>query len=816
MNRLALAMVAGLAAACAANAQETAMTADPYQWMEEVEGAKPLAWVKEQNARTEGELAGTPQFKQLEGDIRTILDSDAKIPYVEKIGDFYYNLWKDKDHARGVWRRTTLAEYRKPNPAWETVLDIDALNAAEKETWVWHGADCRKPDETRCLIALSRGGSDADVTREFDLTTKTWVEGGFYRPAAKGGLSWIDADTVYVYSDFGAGSLTTSGYPRIVKQWKRGTPLASAKLVYEGKPDDMYIAAMHDATPGFERDFVSRTLAFYNDELYLRTKDGAHACTSEVGAGCSGASGTLIKVDAPNSAQKSVQREWLGLELREPWTVGGKTYKAGSFLVTRFEDFMAGKRDFDVLFEPTDSTSLAGATLTRHHIVLNVLDDVKNRLSVLTHADGKWTSVPLQVGDSAFGAISASAVDSDDSDALWLTVTDYLTPTTLLLADAAAPAKVEPLKTMPAFFDASHDVIEQHFAISKDGTRVPYFMVRPKDLAYDGSTPTLLYGYGGFEISMTPGYSGGVGKGWLEKGGVYVVANIRGGGEYGPRWHQAALKANRHKAYEDFAAVAQDLTAKKVTSPAHLGIQGGSNGGLLMGNMLTQYPQLFGAIVVQVPLLPHYVPGEGRLWLERGGVYVVANIRGGGEYGPRWHQAALRDQRPRAYEDFAAVARDLVARGITAVPHLGIEGGSNGGLLVGNMLTQYPELFGAVVCAVPLLDMKRYTKLLAGASWVAEYGDPDKPEDWAFLQGFSPYHNLRDGVATPPVLFLTSTRDDRVHPGHARKMAAKMLAAGADVLSYENIEGGHGAAANNAQTAFNQALIHAFLREKLT
>ncbi len=671
------------------------MTDDPYQWLEEVEGARPLAWVKERNARTEAELAATAQFRQLEADIRTILDSDAKIPYVEKIGDFYYNLWKDKDHARGVWRRTTLAEYRKPNPTWETVLDIDALNAAEQETWVWHGAQCRKPDNTRCLIALSRGGSDADVTREFDLISKTWVEGGFYRPAAKGGLGWIDADTVYVYTDFGQGSLTSSGYPRMVKEWKRGTPLEAAKVVYEGKADDMYIAAGHDPTPGFERDFVTRTIAFYNDELYLRDKGGA-----------------LIKVDAPNSAHKSVHRQWLGLELREPWTVGGRTYQAGSFLVTRFDAFMAGKRAFDVLFEPTDTTSLAGATFTADHIVLNVMHDVKNRLSVLTHRDGTWISRPLQVGDVPFGAISASAVDSQESDALWLTVTDYLTPTTLLLTDVGQPqARIEPLKAMPAFFDASGDVIEQHFATSRDGTRVPYFLVRPKDLSFDGTAPTLLYGYGGFEISMTPGYSGGIGKGWLEKGGVYAVANIRGGGEYGPRWHQAALKANRHKAYEDFAAVAQDLVARKVTSPEHLGAQGGSNGGLLMGNMLTRYPQLFGAIVVQVPLL----------------------------------------------------------------------------------------------------DMKRYSHLLAGASWMAEYGDPDTG-DWDYIRTFSPYHLFDPGKAYPPTLFMTSTRDDRVHPGHARKMAAKMLDAGKDVRYYENIEG----AADNAQAAHMSALAYTFLWDQLS
>ncbi len=689
-------LAAGLAvAAGVVHAQENAVPNDPYAWLEEVEGQKPLDWVKVQNAKAEAEIAATPEFKQLEASILAILDSDAKIPGVQKIGDYYYNFWKDKQHERGLWRRTTLEEYRKPQPQWETVLDLDALNKAEGKNWVWHGADCRKPDYRRCLIALSRGGADADETREFDLATKTFLKDGFYRPEAKGALGWKDADTVYVYTDFGPGSMTTSGYPRVVKEWKRGTPLASASVVYEGKADDMYIAAFHDDTEGFERDFVSRTLAFYNDELYLRGKDGK-----------------LVKIDAPNSANKGAFREWLTLELREPWTVGGKTYPAGSLLASKFDDFIAGKREFDVLFEPTERTSLAGFSFTRHHLVLNVLDDVKNRLSVLTPSASGWKKGEF-VGAPKFGTLAVSAVDADESDAVWLTATDYLTPSTLSLAEIGkAP---EQLKAMPAFFDASRDVIEQHFATSKDGTKVPYFIVRPKDLKLDGKTPTLLYGYGGFEISLTPAYSGGVGKGWLEKGGVYAVANIRGGGEYGPRWHQAALKANRHKAYEDFAAVAQDLIARKITS----------------------------------------------------------------------------------------------------TPHLGIQGGSNGGLLTGNMLTQYPELFGAVVVQVPLLDMKRYSHLLAGASWMAEYGNPDTA-DWEFIQKFSPYHLFDPAKNYPATLFMTSTRDDRVHPGHARKMMAKMLDAGKDVRYYENIEGGHGGAANNAQAAHMSALAYTFLWQQLS
>jgi len=689
-------LAAGLAAAAVSgHAQEQNNVAnDPYAWLEEVEGQKQLDWVRAQNAKAEAEIASTPAFKELEASILAILDSDAKIPGVQKIGPYYYNFWKDKQHERGLWRRTTLEEYRKPQPQWETVLDLDALNKAEGKNWVWHGADCRKPDYTRCLIALSRGGADADETREFDLATKTFLKDGFYRPEAKGGLGWKDADTVYVFTDFGDGSMTTSGYPRIVKEWKRGTPLSAATVVYEGKPDDMYIAAFHDDTPGFQRDFVSRTLAFYNDELFLR-----------------GADGKLVKIDVPNSVNKGAFREWLTLELREPWTVGGKTYKAGSLLVARLDDFMAGKREFDVLFEPTDRTSLASFTFTRHHLVLNVLEDVKNKLSVLTPGEGGWKKSEF-VGAPAFGTLGVSAVDSDESDAVWLTATDYLTPTTLSLADIGK--QPEQLKTMPTFFDASKDVIEQHFATSKDGTKVPYFVVRPKDLKLDGNTPTLLYGYGGFEVSLTPAYSGAVGKGWLEKGGVYVVANIRGGGEYGPRWHQAALKANRHKAYEDFAAVAQDLVARKITTASRLGTQGGSNGGLLMGNMLTQYPELFGAIVVQVPLL----------------------------------------------------------------------------------------------------DMKRYSHLLAGASWMAEYGNPDTA-DWDYIKTFSPYHLFDPAKTYPATLFTTSTRDDRVHPGHARKMMAKMLEANKDVRYYENIEGGHGGAANNAQAAHMSALAYTFLWQQL-
>ncbi len=675
--------------------------ADPRLWLEDVEGDDALAWVRERNAQTTSTLAATEEFTSTQAALRGVLDSDAKIPDVSKIGDHLYNFWKDSTHVRGLWRRTTLESYRTDEPEWETVLDVDALGETEGESWVWHGASILRPAYRKALVSLSRGGSDADVTREFDLATKEFVapeDGGFYRPESKGDLAWVDDDTVYVFTDTGEGSMTSSGYPRVARRWHRGTPLESATVLYEGRTDDMYISAFRSHTPGFVRDFVARSLAFYSNELYVLAADDS-----------------LTKIDVPDSAEVGFRREWLLVELRDDWTVGGTTFTSGSLLATGFDDFLAGGRDFTVLFEPDESTSLAGATWTEHHLVLNVLADVKNRLHVLTPpADGAgpWERSEM-LGAPKIGTVAVRAVDVDASDDVWLVATDYLTPTTLSIATVGQEPEL--LKSMPVFFDADGLTVEQHFATSDDGTKVPYFLVRRADLALDGTAPTLLYGYGGFEISLTPGYSGGLGRAWLEQGGVYAVANIRGGGEYGPRWHQLALQENRH----------------------------------------------------------------------------------------------------RAYEDFSSVAKDLVTRGITSRAHLGVQGGSNGGLLTGNMLTQYPELFGAVVIQVPLLDMKRYSHLLAGASWMAEYGDPDDPAQWEFIQTFSPYHLFDADREYPPVLFTTSTRDDRVHPGHARKLAAAMIEAGKDVTYYENIEGGHGGAANNEQASFMQALAYRFLWERL-
>lgn len=667
---------------------------DPFLWLEDVEGEKALDWVRQQNAETVQKYEPLSEFQDLQTDLLKILDSDDRIPAVSKRGGYYYNFWRDKDHVRGIWRRTTLDQYRRSEPEWETLLDLDQVAQEEGENWVWGGAELLRPDYNLCLISLSRGGADADVTREFDLRKRAFVDDGFFRPEAKGGMGWIDKDSVFIYTDFGEDTMTTSGYPRVVKRWERGTPLASAEVIYRGNPNDMSIAAYHDDSPGFERDFVSRAIRFYYNEIFLL--EGTE----------------LTKIPVPNSARKRIVREYLLIEPREPWVVGPETYPAGSLLVTRLEPFMHGQREMEVLFEPSDNTSLAGYSSTRDHLLLNVMEDVKNRLYVLTPGDQGWKREPLQ-GAPELGQVSARAIDPDETNEYFMTVTDYITPTTLYYGRVGAEPEL--LKQLSDQFDNKGLEVSQNFATSKDGTKIPYFMVARKDIPTDGNNPVLLYGYGGFEISLTPRYSATVGRAWTSQGGVYVVANIRGGGEYGPRWHQAALKENRL----------------------------------------------------------------------------------------------------RAYEDFAAVAEDLYLRGISRKEKLAIQGGSNGGLLVGNMVTLYPDLFQAAVCQVPLLDMKRYHKLLAGASWMAEYGDPDQPEQWKYIQTFSPYQNVRPDVEYPKVLFTTSTRDDRVHPGHARKMMAKMKEMGHDVQYYENIEGGHGGAANNQQAAYMQALAYMFLKQQL-
>ena len=676
-------------------AESEPIASDPHQWLEEVEGDEALKWVRGHNQQSIEGLSKNDGFEELQRQLLTIYDSKDRIPYVQKRGKYYYNFWKDENNQRGVWRRTTPESYRSDSPQWDIILDLDALAASENENWVWHGSTCLPPKYERCIVSLSRGGADADVSREFNVKTRSFVKGGFSLPEAKGGLGWIDKNTVLVNTDFGAGSLTESGYPRIVKVWKRGTPLSEAKILMEGERKDISVGAYHSHQPGYKRTVVYRGLTFYTNHMFLQTKKG------------------LVQIDKPDSANMRLWKSHILLKLRHDWEVGGKTYKAGSLLTAPLKSWLKGKKKIQVLFAPTSSRSLSRYSTTKDYLIVSTLDHVKAKVWVYKPSRNTWSRSQLTEVPE-FGRVSVYAVDSVKSNDYWMTVQNYITPTTLFMGTIGGK-QPEPQKSLPAFFSTKDLVISQHFATSKDGTKVPYFQVARKQAPMDGSNPTLLYGYGGFQISMLPYYSASVGKAWLEKGGVYVVANIRGGGEYGPSWHQAALKENRHRAYEDFAAVAQDLTKRGITSPQKLGIQGGSNGGLLMGNMYTLYP----------------------------------------------------------------------------------------------------DLFGAIVCQVPLLDMKRYTQLLAGASWVGEYGDPTIPEQWSYIKTFSPYHNIDSATQYPPMLITTSTRDDRVHPGHARKMKAALDVAQKDALYYENIEGGHGGSANNEQAAFMSSLAYTFLWSRL-
>ena len=672
---------------------------DPYRWLEDVTGTEALDWVRARNEVTLGALSGGPRFASLRAEAREVLDADDRIPFVRRRGEYLYNFWQDAEHPKGLWRRTTLEEYRTDRPAWEILLDVDALAAEEEENWVWQGASVLRPGGYRqALVHLSRGGADASVVREFDIATRSFVSGGFYVPEAKTDAGWIDADRIYVGTDFGPGSLTSSGYPRLVKEWRRGTPLSEAALVYEGKPDDVGVHAFRDPTEGFERDFVVRNIEFYRTELWLRTQ-----------------AGDLVQVPVPEDAIADVHREWLLIQTRSSWEVGGTSYPAGALLATRFDAFLAGERDLTVVFEPDAHTSLSYHAWTRNHLILNMLHDVRSQLAVLTPAggsEGGWGGGrgAALAGVPEFAHTDIADTDPYDSDEYMLVSTGFTEPDTLLYGQVGG--ETETLKRAPVFFDAAGISVRQFFATSADGTAVPYFVVGPDR---PGPGPTLLTGYGGFEISLTPSYSGIIGRGWLARGGTYVVANLRGGGEYGPQWHLSAIKEHRHL----------------------------------------------------------------------------------------------------VYEDFAAVAADLVTRGITTRDLLGIEGASNGGLLMGVMLTRYPQLFGAIVSQVPLLDLRRYNELLAGASWMAEYGDPREPAEWDYIRPFSPYHNTSATDRYPPVLFITSTRDDRVHPGHARKMVALLATEGHDVSYYENIEGGHGAAADNEQRALKWALVLEFLWQRL-
>ena len=665
---------------------------DPFIWLEDVEAKRSMDWVNAKNAATVAELTANPLYQTFYDRIKAILDSKDKIAYPEIVGNSLYNFWRDAQHERGIWRRTSWSSYASANPDWETVLDLDSLSKAENKTWSFRGADCFEPEYRRCMMYLSRGGSDATEVREFDATTKQFVRDGFKIPEAKTGVTWLDDNALLVGTDFGSGSMTASGYPRIVKLWKRGTPLSSATTVLEVPPD--HVGLFSFSGDAGDRRYVglSDGINFYENTQYLYDK------------------GKLVKIDKPNDADFYLVGDQLVVYVRDPWTVGGKTWPTGSLVATSLEDFMAGKRNLQLVMQPGPRETINGVSATRDYLLINVLNNVRGELRRYHHAGNTWTFDKVPAPD--LGTVDV-VTTSPKSDRYFFTFTNFIQPTTLYAT--SEDGKVSEVKQLPAMFDATGLVVEQLEATSKDGTKIPFFVVHRQDMKRDGTNPTLLDAYGGFEVSNTPYYSASNGAVWLDRGGVYALANIRGGGEFGPQWHRAGLKENRQRIYDDFAAVSEELIKQGITSPQHLGIRGGSNGGLLMGVALTQHPELYNAILIENPLL----------------------------------------------------------------------------------------------------DMKRYSHLLAGASWMAEYGDPDKPSEWAYISKYSPYQNLKAGTKYPKVMFTTTTRDDRVHPAHARKMAAKMESMGIPFYYFENTEGGHGSGVTNAQVAKETALTYVYLWQQL-
>ncbi len=668
---------------------------DPFIWLEDVGGEKALEWVNQQNAISTKELEAHPEFKILNEKNLAVYQSEERIPYITKRGKHYYNFWQDKEHIRGIYRRTSLAEYRNAKPTWETVLDFDQIATDEDENWVYKGMNCLYPDSNICLVSLSRGGADAVVIREFNMQSKSFVKGGFELPEAKSSVSWVDKNTLYVGTDFGGDSMTTSGYPRIVKRWKRGTDLAEAELMFEGKIEAVGSFASRSFTKDGNVDYIVEYPTFFTNKMYVLEK------------------GQWKKFNKPDSANLSgFFNKQIFIQLKEEWKLEDKSFPAGAIIYGNIDDLVAGSTDYKVFVKDGKTKIVSGISFTKSTILVNWLDSVKSVLERYSlQKDGSYKAEQLALDHN--GRLSVTDTNENSDDFL-VNYENFLQPDSLVYVNGQT-LEIESLKQLPAFFDASPYESKQFFATSKDGVKVPYFVVMNKDTKMNSKNPTLLYGYGGFEVSMRPSYSATVGMDWLAQGGVYVLANIRGGGEFGPAWHRAALKTNRHKAFEDFEAIAEDLIKRKITAPRHLGIRGGSNGGLLMGAMLTRRP----------------------------------------------------------------------------------------------------DLFNAVVCQVPLLDMLRFHKLLAGASWKGEYGDPENADERQYLKSYSPYHNVKKDTKYPRALFTTSTRDDRVHPGHARKMVAKMKALGHDVMYYENTEGGHGGAANQKQSAYLNALLYTYLIHQL-
>ena len=642
--------------------------ADPHLWMEDIRAEASLDWVRRHNEPALSELCDE-QFEQMRREVLEIAQCDTRVPYVTRRGEYLYNFWDDAEHPRGLWRRTTLAQYRSDAPDWDVLIDVDALAAADGENWVWARAKVIRPEYTRALISLSRGGSDATVVREFDMLTRQFVPDGFTLPEGKHAISWEDENTVLVGTDFGAGSLTTSGYPRLIKRWRRGQSIEAAELVYSGLVNDVAVAAAVDRTPDFERTFVSRGIDRYNSQDYeLR-------------------GGELIRIDVPSDAVFSVRRQWLLIRLRTDWRTGDVDYRAGSLLAADYEQFLAGTASLTVVFEPDAHTAVKHYGWTRDRLVLVSLADVASRVEVIT--PGSWRRQPL-VGIPEHTTTSIDSID-DLSDEVFLVSGGFRTSPQLLHGSAEGP--LQPIKSAPEFFDVTDLVASQHFATSADGTSVPYFLVAHSNSP--GPGVTLIGGYGGFGRRLSPGYDGVL----------------------------------------------------------------------------------------------------GRLWLARGGTYVLANIRGGGEYGPGWHTQTMREGRHKVAEDFAAIARDLIDRGITTPAQLGAAGGSNGGLLMGAAFTQRPELFRAVVSFVGIYDMLRVELDPNGAFNVTEFGTVKDPEQFKALYAYSPYHHVKDGTAYPAILFLTGENDHRVNPMQSRKMTARLQAATSSdhpILLRTTASAGHG------------------------
>ncbi len=693
MRKFALAAAAALIATAA-----FAQTNDPYLWLEEIEGARPLEQVRTWNAETEAELTKVPGYEERRRRALQILNNPQQIEMPDSVmGDMVANHWVDAQHKRGLWRVSPLAAFVAGKPQWRTLIDVDALGAKEGESWVWHGANCLPPQYQRCLVSLSPGGGDADVIREFDLPTASFVEDGFTIPVGKNSATWVDRDTLLVARVEGEGSATRSGYPRTVRQWKRGTPWESAKLIAEGTEEDIAVSPFA-VTDGDTRYVgVDRAVGFYEDKISILAADGR-----------------LVELPMPETAEfETILGGQAIVRLIEP--LG--QFQPGSVVAFDVPPMLAGKTPAPTLvMAPSKSQAIEQVVSSDHVLWIKALDDVSGKLFALARqANGTWARQTIPLPANSTIAIAATA---DKQDVAFATVDGMLTPTSLV--SVTPIGEVTEVDSLPPQFDASKFTVEQRFATSKDGTRVPYFLVRKKGVT--APTGTLIHAYGGFRSAQTPTY-------------------------------------------------------------------------------LTEQPYRSGPL--------------GLFWVEDGGAYVLANIRGGGEYGPDWHKDALREKRQNSFDDLEAVARDLIASGVSRKDGIAISGRSNGGVLVGAAMTQHPDLYSAVIAGSPLFDMKRYSHLLAGASWIDEYGDPDKPADWAFMSAYSPYQNIREGVEYPPVFFYLSTKDDRVHPGHARKGAAKLKAFGNTVYYHEYLEGGHSVGADRSEDAVRAALLWAFLTKEI-